>query len=445
MLGGTSRIEITPPVGVPMAGYLARERAAEEIHDPLFARALVLDDGQQRIAILAAGLLEVTPPMAQAIRERIAAETGIPPSHSMLAPSHTHAGPLVAGRRIARPDLSYVEGLQDKLVAAVRAAADGLRPVRVGAGRGKVYLGVNRRQRTPDNRTVLGKNPAAYASPYVHVLDVTKDNGAPVAVLFSYGAHPNILGPQNLRISADYPGVAERTIEENFGDETVALFALGFAGDVDADCAKRDLAEVETAGVALGRTVLESLKSIRPEPDVSLNARVRRVALSLEPPPPLVETERILYDARESLASVLGRGKEDTSVNERRAVVEWAAELVELAGRDGATPEHTAELEIQVFAIGRTALLGLSAEVFAAYAKPLEESSPFDHTIPISNANGNIGYLPTAAAFDEGGYEVEVAPRLLGTLSFRPEAEGVVRQAVDELLAEVAPAQAAAG
>jgi hypothetical protein len=443
MQAGISRIDITPPTGLAMAGYLARTGPAEDVHDPLYARALVLDDGEQRVAFGAADLAAIEPGLAAAIRKRIEHETGIPPSHTMILLSHTHSGPLVASRRVADVDVSYIESFQNNIVGAVREANEALRPVRVGFGQGKVYLGINRRERTADNNVVIGKNPKGYASPYTNILLAAQEHGGPLAILFTCGAHPVVLGPDNLKISGDYAGFAERVVEENFGGNAIALFALGFAGNVNPNYQKRTFQEVDTIGTALGRAVLEQMKSIELVSDLCLQARSIRVALPLEPPPPAAEADRILFDERERLSAVLGRGEDKGEINRRRMMVEWATELVQLARDDQG--EHSAELEIQVIAVGNTAFVGLSAEVFAEYEKSLAEVSNFEHTFPVSNANGNIGYIPTAAAFDEGGYEVEMAARLFGALRFTPEVEAVVCEAAAGLLAEMAgtPAPAA--
>jgi len=442
MRAGTHRVDITPSPGVPMDGYIARARGAEGVHDSLFARALVLESGGCRVALVSADLCGIDAALAGDIRRRIEQEVGIPPSHTLLAMSHTHAGPVVAPRRIIQGSDAYRESLQGRLVGAVAAAAGRLVPVAAGAGRVKVYLGINRRERTPDNRTVLGVNPSGYASAYSHVLLVARERGGPLGILFTYGAHPVVLGPENLELSGDYPGCAARVVEENFGDSAVALCALGFAGDVNVSHEKRDFGEVETVGTALGRAVLEELKGVDVASDLELDARSIVVPLPLEPPPPLREAERILYDRRHGLTSLLGRGEEEVEINERRMAVEWAAELVRLAaeGREA----YTADLEIQVVRIGSIALVALSAEVFAEYGKLLEELSPFEHTFAVSNANGGIGYLPTAAAFDEGGYEVETAPRYFVGLPFKPEIEGIIRGALQQLLGDMAPAQAPA-
>jgi hypothetical protein len=436
MLGGSGRVDITPTKPVPLGGYVARTKPSTGVHDPLFARALVLDDGAMRIAVVTCDLLAFEPSAARAIRERVERATGIPAAHTMLTCSHTHSAPSVAPLRMGEPAAGYRELVEDRIVQAVRQAVERLRPVHLGAGRAKVYLGMNRRQRTAEGSMQIGKNPAGYAWPWAPILVVGAEGGGPLAVLFSYGAHPVALGPDNLRVSGDYVGLAEREVEENFGGHVTALFALGFAGNVNVDVEERGLAEAERAGAALGRAVLEAIKAIPLGTGHRLAACSRRVALPLEPPPSPLEAERILLDERGRLARVLGHGENEAEVNTRRVMAEWAADLAALARREVQNP--TVDLEVQVLAVGDIALVGLSAEVFAEYAKMLAELSPFPHTFPISVANGALGYLPTAAAFAEGGYEVETAPRYFGVLGLRPEAEGLVRQALAEVLAEAA-------
>lgn len=436
MQAGVSRTDITPPEGVPMAGYLARTKGAEEVHDPLFARALVLADGACRVALVGADLCAFDVEMARSLRQRIEERTGIPASHVLLALTHTHAGPLVATRRISEVSAAYLEQAQDRLVETAVEAAGRLVPCRIGAGRAKVYLGVNRRQRAKDGGIVLGKNPEGYCSPYSHVLVVAKEHGGPLGVLFTYGAHPVVLGPENLAISGDYAGVAERIVEGNYGEEAVALFALGFAANVNVNFDKRDFKEVELLGDALGRAVLEEIKDIEYEADLGLGVVSRTATLPLEPPPPRQEAERILSEERARLSNLFGRGQDEAEIHRRRMMVEWASELLRVASEE--REAYTADLELQAVTIGPYALLALSAEVFAEYGEDLDELSPFQYTFPISNANGDIGYLPTAAAFEEGGYEVDEAPRLLGALRFQPAIEGIIRDAIRGVLAEAA-------
>src|SRR5438132_13150125 len=109
MLAGAARVEITPPLGQPMAGYpplrqvaggpldtadyIGREGVALGTHDPLYARALVLDDGPQAVAFVALDLVVTTAEFTAAVREAGSRATGIASDHVLLAASPTHCGP----------------------------------------------------------------------------------------------------------------------------------------------------------------------------------------------------------------------------------------------------------------------------------------------------------------------------------------------------------------
>ncbi len=177
------------------------------------------------------------------------------------------------------------------------------------------------------------------------------------------------------------------------------------------------------------------MKAIRPADGLSLRVRVQHVPVPLEPPPSLAEAERLLFAERERLSALLGRGEDKAEIIRRRIRVDWASQLVQAAHEGRLAPPL--EVELQGIAIGPIALVGIAAKPFAEYEKTLLELSPFPHTFPVACANGSVGYVPTAAAFPEGGYEVEAAPCLYGTLRLRPEVEGTLRQAFARLLADL--------
>src|SRR4051794_346881 len=95
LFAGVCETNITPPPGVWMSGYATRPSGALGIHDELHARALVLDDGQQRVVLVAADLIALPFAMAQEVRGRIAAALGIEAKAVMLHCTHTHGGPYL--------------------------------------------------------------------------------------------------------------------------------------------------------------------------------------------------------------------------------------------------------------------------------------------------------------------------------------------------------------
>ncbi len=230
---GATAVRVTPPIGVDLAGYSGRKSGSVGVHDDLQGKALVLDDGQTKLALLTVDLLQLDAAAVQEIRTRVAAQTDIPADHILVTTSHTHSGPMPwladnpYGRFRAREwkaDEDWTRTLQAQLAGAVLAAWHTLRPARLAVGAGELHgLAYNRR------RYREGGTPV---DPNIPVLLVVDERDAPIAVLYSYTCHPVTLRENNLLISADYPGVASRLIEQTFPG-VVALFANGCCGDQD--------------------------------------------------------------------------------------------------------------------------------------------------------------------------------------------------------------------
>ena len=91
---GISEVNITPPVGVSMCGFAARGGPSEAIHDELYARALVLDDGKTQVAIVGADVISFAPDLVNRIREMVEHSVGIPGGHILLNGSHSIRDPL---------------------------------------------------------------------------------------------------------------------------------------------------------------------------------------------------------------------------------------------------------------------------------------------------------------------------------------------------------------
>ncbi|MDI9585443.1 MAG: neutral/alkaline non-lysosomal ceramidase N-terminal domain-containing protein, partial [Acidobacteriota bacterium] len=91
---GIATVDITPPVGTWLAGFAGRHKGSEGIHDPLRARALVLDDGDTRLLIITCDILSLAYPFIDDLKARIEAESGLPPERVMVNCSHTHSGPV---------------------------------------------------------------------------------------------------------------------------------------------------------------------------------------------------------------------------------------------------------------------------------------------------------------------------------------------------------------
>jgi neutral ceramidase len=135
---GFAAIDITPPVGVELTGFIAREGPSTGVHDPLLAMALVFEDAGARAALVAVDLIGLGRNLVRRVRARVMADVGIPGSAQMLSCTHTHGGPETGAlTTIALPDIPYLRRLEETLVDVIAAANSSLRPARLGVAQGR--------------------------------------------------------------------------------------------------------------------------------------------------------------------------------------------------------------------------------------------------------------------------------------------------------------------
>jgi hypothetical protein len=231
---GAAAVKITPPVGIPMAGYYSL-RPAEAVHDDLFARALALESDGAKAAIVSLDVIHVPRQVVEAAREEIARDPGIPAEAVMISATHDHTGPVLSGRGgvieelyggTTEPCRKYTAELPGKIAEAVRAAWAARVPAAVSAGAGhEASLMFNRRYHMKDGTVAWnpGKmnpnivRPAGPIDPEVPVVCFADEKKRPVAVCVNYAVHlDNIGGPE---ISADVPGVVARHLAEALGPQ----------------------------------------------------------------------------------------------------------------------------------------------------------------------------------------------------------------------------------
>jgi hypothetical protein len=383
---GVAKVDITPEEvnGVPIVGH---RRIARGLRDPLRAGVLLLDDGETKAAIVTLDTIGAWDDMVKLARRRIERESGVPAENILVAASHNHSGPGFD------PDSNWGRALIDKLGEASKIALHSLRPVSVGYGEGQISFGINRRK-VIDGRAVVRLNPDGPNDPRVKVLRF--DDGqslAPLAVVMHAVCHPCFFtwgdkGSQPYpngypKMSADFPGEAQSFVEMCYEQKTSALFLQGCAGDIRPNlpgypyrCA--DEADIQWAGRDLGSTVV----------------------------------------------STLARGATRESLRERATYypLRVASTVVGLPGK-----ERRIEAELQAMKIGPYLLLTMPGEPMVEYGFKLERAIA-DRAIPIviGYANGNLGYIPTAKAYEVGGYEPNVS-------QLAPEAEIVILDRLGQL------------
>ncbi len=429
-------VNITPPVGIDMSGFGNRPSSSIGIHDDLYARALVLSNEGSTLILITSDLISLDFDIIRRLRDQIEARWKIPPGHVMINSSHTHSGPAtVMLRGLGERDPDYVEGLTKKILGAVQMAYQELQPALIGWGRQNVQVGINRRRKHDGGRMVIGPNLDGPVAAYVDVLRVEDAVSHEVmAILFAHAAHPVVLGGTNLLISADFPGYAVRLIEQV--EPGIAMFAQGCCGNINAHPRDGTFEGARRLGTILGAAVIGGVEQIETTDNVTLRATSRTIQLPFQDPMPVVEAQALVNHYEEDFAEVHDKGIGRPQSYMSRAMLEWSHAMLQAA--TGEDRPESQPFEIQLFQIGNTAVVGLPGEVFVEYALQLDSRSPYSQTVVLGYTNGCIGYVPTATAYAEGGYEVDTAYRYYGTLMIAPESEELICKTALEMLCQLA-------
>jgi len=453
---GVARADVTPPVGIAHAGWGAQshERAAG-VDLPLWATALALEDDDGAAVVLDVDLVYIWEDDAKWIRERVAELTDPPPSAVRLSYTHTHSGPYTpreswmdAGSEMVDP---YLDGLPDRIAGAAREALASTRPVNVAAGSGTCEIAVNRRVARPeDGRIVVGRNPDGPVDHDVGVVRLDDRDGDSLAAITHYACHPTTVGPDNDLITPDYPGVTKRVVEEATG--ATCLFLQGAAGDVGPiyGTARGGIDEYKPLGRRLGHEAarvwhaadprrressyagtLESgaplaMYDDEPAPESPpLSVATRDLELPVRDLPDLQAVRREHQEAQERLDALNEEGADEGEISEAQMRTKRAKIQLGLA-REFGDDEHLT-FELQTIAFGGVALVAMPGEPFVEAALRIEDASPFEHTLFSGYSNVGHCYVPTAEAYEEGGYEVDRTPVRPGAIDL------IVSETVDQL------------
>jgi neutral ceramidase len=416
---GVAEIDITPPAGSRMAGYF-NERLATGTHDPLHAKAIVLRQGKEQVALVSCDLIGISRAVTAKARAQASERTGIPVPNIMICATHSHTGPLfegplrdyfheVAERKNShdpQEEIYYPAFLIERLVKVVAAAQSNVRPAELQAGIAtQKGLTFNRRYWMKNGKVVFNPGqvnpdivrPAGPTDPDVGILlarDVSTKQ--PFAGLTVFATHSDTVG--GTLYSADYEYYLEQTLRAAFGKAFISAFGLGTCGDINhIDVSRKDLTSglpvAEHLGGTLGQAVITAAPGLPviTQPTLAVRSTTLQVPFQQVTPEHLADARAVMQKFNDTHTAFLAKVD--------------AVSTLDLAGGGPTRP-----MEVQVFKLdAETAIVCLPCEIFVELGLAIKHASPFRNTLVISVCNDRPSYVPTRKAFAEGSYEVTTA------------------------------------
>jgi neutral ceramidase len=373
----------------------------EGILDHLYARAIVIDNGATSAALVSVDTGMVGDQLWRAVSQRIEKELGIPAQNLMINPTHSHS--------------AFGGASAEQIFNIIKEAKEKSQPARIGYGTGVSYINVQRDIIDPKtHKWWEGANYDGPSDKTVAVIKFETLTGEPIAVYFNYACHAVVTGNTDM-ISGDWPGEAERYIEDSFDDKCVALFSTGAQGDQNPIYFQQtfDLREIRIKDYAArGQDISNSM----PSGGAGLNKQDPTVKKLLD------QQKMMIKSMGQMMGEEVKRVMRLTDPNHMSTggKITAAQKMISFPGRTRTGGSQRAGVEatyadgpdcslrLSLLLIDDIAIGGGSAEIYNMIAVRFKRESPIGRSIFVSMANGggNTGYIPDDAAYGRQTFEV---------------------------------------
>ncbi|MEM9589138.1 MAG: hypothetical protein AAGA03_17790 [Planctomycetota bacterium] len=421
---GAAVADITPPLGMPIVGSWDSPPATN-VHDPLQVRALVLDDGETRIAFAICDSVGIPAEVFDMARRGIVdAELGLADERILLAATHTHSGVSAGGARDVddqRVLAPYQHQIIRGIVTAVGDAVKRLQPARIGwtgvdeprevhnrrwfvkdeSLRRNPFGGVDQVRMNPPRGSKTLIKQAGPIDPEISYVSVQSASGQPLALLANYSLH-YVGGVPKGDISADYFAAFADKVTELLGvtdtsqdQPFVAIMTNGTSGDInnirfnDPRPAMGSYENIQRVATRVANRVAESHAQLKHHDWAKLGAIASRVTLRVRKP----DDEMDQY-----FRGLSNRIETEAPYHRHENVYASRVEALRI-GPD------SYNVRLQTLSLGKLAICSIPFEVFAEVGLELKNRSPFGDMFTIELAGGAFGYLPTPRQHALGGYE----------------------------------------
>lgn len=378
------KVDITPVDSKWLVGYGPRQSTG--VHDHIYHRIIALDDGTTQFFLISTDIGIVSPSEYEKVVVKLQKQYGINPLNVWWAVTHTHSAPEVGvpglpaiflGERFKHPvDTAYTSMVEQKLIEGIIEARKKLAPARLGVGWGFSQANINRRAIDTDGKASLGMNPDGAVDRRIGLLRIESEDGNPLALIANYPIHGTVMGPSNLEISGDAPGIVSEYVEQKIG--APVLFINGAAGN------------------------MAPIYSVYPSPR-SGHLNQFQVLLGDK----ILDANRKITSTTDTVKLVVGSLTVETP---RKPDLGWPSDLSNYTTTTK-TGVNMVRLPVSFIKINEDVVIwSAPIELFCEVSNEIRERSPFPYTFYFGYSNGWLGYMPTASEWEHGGYETTVSP-----------------------------------
>jgi hypothetical protein len=435
MASGFAECRIPFLHGKRLQGHIARTLPAESEMDPLHIRCAWLCSPWTQVLMASADVLEFSHDWSDSLCKKLSCEYGVPEDNILLFATHTHTAPSTLDLGLVHGDKEFLDLVERSLMKALVKAGERIEPAVAILGIGEVPgIGVNRRSKDPNTGIIsMRPNTAGDRDDSILSMFFLDRNSALRGVAVNTAVHPTTLGVGLHEISADYPGTMASKLKKALGADVVVIPLQGSCGDVRPAVVSSDGREfsegskidIDRIGGAIAACVVKTWNEALSNPKwisgngLSLRAKVVDLPIS-----PLPNHGQVLALAKSAqiVDTSDGGGEDFAKAHDNPSLMAesykaWAQALLESSF--DVSGQYTGPTSVKgrfsLLRIGDDcALFSLPGEAFCHIGKTLKKKANPAALIVGCYCNGSLGYIPTAKAWDEGGYEVEAAFRFYG-------------------------------
>jgi len=374
-----------------LAGYASRTKPSEGVLQPLWAKALAIEDEKgARVILVSTDLIGLPRTLTDWAGAEIMKRYGVERSNIVFNSSHTHTGPAIRENLAPMYDLKgadakavddYRTFLAQKLIDLAGAALGDLQPARIDFAQGQATFGMNRRELSPTG-VKLGVNPAGAVDHSVPVLRVTAPNGKVRAILAGYACHNTTLTGEFYQLSGDYAGFMQAEVERALPSVTAMFFQLCGGDQNPNPRSQLELAQQH------GKTIATEIVRVVQGTMAPVSGRVKAVYQLVDLPLAPHTREQFEKEAADSNVFKARRAK------------------LMLQAYDERREPRKVALPVQAIRFTRGfTLLALGGEVVVEYGLWAKKTWPQEPLMVAGYSNDVPCYIPNAHIIREGGYE----------------------------------------